>query len=255
MGLLQTWLGPDTWQRFTSEHRGTQPFAVPSVAMDILAQCDWDHLGQTLAAHAADVLVVRRSEDLADAAPRSLADLHELFSRDAGIVLRNAELVSERVRAFCAAIAVDVPGHQRATVIATPENTHTRAWHFDTEELSGPRSDAGKHPARRRQAGGAARTDPRCSSPPGQGARSRRNGVEHDRFQDAPALASELTPTTGRTAASRSPCSESSAHASRGTRARPPCRRRCSRRTWRANRRGAPRAAKPARCCDTASGG
>jgi len=135
MGLLQTLLGPDAWQHFTRDHRGKQPFAMQRVAAEILEQCDWDHLGETLAAHAADVLVVRRGEDLAMAPPRSLADLHGLFGRDTGIVLRHAELVSDRVRAICTAIAEDVPGNQRATVIATPENTHSLAWHFDAEEL------------------------------------------------------------------------------------------------------------------------
>ncbi len=133
--MLQTWLGPDGWQRFVREHRGKHPFVMQRVTSDTLEQCDWEHLGQTLAAHAADVLVVRRSEDLASAPPRSLEELHELFKCDAGIALRNAELVSDRVSAICAAIAEDIPGHHRATVFATPENTHSLAWHFDNEEL------------------------------------------------------------------------------------------------------------------------
>lgn len=105
------------------------------VAGNVLDTCDWDHLGQTLGAHAADVLVVRRGEDLSLAAPRSLEDLHKLFGYDAGIALRNAELVSERVRAVCSAVAQDLPGRHRATLFATPENTHSFAWHFDPDEL------------------------------------------------------------------------------------------------------------------------
>jgi len=135
MGLLRTSLGPDAWQRFTRDHRGTQPFSLQGVGSEASKQCDWDHLGHTLAAHAPDVLVVRRGEDLALTPPRSLADLQKLLGRDTGIALRNAELVSERVRAICAAIAEDVPGRSRATVFATPENTHSLGWHFDTEEL------------------------------------------------------------------------------------------------------------------------
>lgn len=135
MGLLRTLLGSDGWQHFTRDHRGQHPFVMPRVASDLLAQCDWGHLGETLASPATDVLVVRRSEDLASAPPRSLAELQELFKHDTGIALRNAELVSERVRAICAALAEDIPGHHRATVFATPENTHSLAWHFDTEEL------------------------------------------------------------------------------------------------------------------------
>src|SRR5688500_4876411 len=77
MGLLRTWLGPDAWQRFTRDHRDTQPFAMQGVGNETSKQCDWDHLGHTLAAHAPDVLVVRRGEDLAIAPPRSLADLQK----------------------------------------------------------------------------------------------------------------------------------------------------------------------------------
>lgn len=135
MGLLQEWLGAEAWHRFTREFRGVRPFATHLAPVQLLNDCDWDHLGQTLAAHAADVQVVRMGEVLSAAAPRSLTDLQELFGRDAGIALRNAELASEPVRAICAAIEQDIPGRQRASMFATPENTHSLAWHFDADEL------------------------------------------------------------------------------------------------------------------------
>lgn len=134
MGLLRRWLGPREWERFEAE-RGSAPFSVKGVAAEVLEAFDWDHLGQSLAARAADVLVLRRGEDLALARPRSLAALRKLFDRDASIALRNAQHVSERVRAICAELAEDVPGNQRALVFATPANTHSLGWHFDTEEL------------------------------------------------------------------------------------------------------------------------
>jgi ribosomal protein L16 Arg81 hydroxylase len=135
MSSLRTWLGADAWQRFTRDHHRTRPFATKLVGAEALEPCDWDHLGQTLATHAADVRVVRRGESLSVAPPQSLADLHNLFGQDAGIALSNADLVSERVRAICAAVVADVPGNQRATMFATPEKTHSLAWHFDADEL------------------------------------------------------------------------------------------------------------------------
>jgi ribosomal protein L16 Arg81 hydroxylase len=135
MSSLQQWVGAEAWLRFTRDHRGKRPFAMALAPSQLLTSCDWDHLGQTLGAHAADVQVVRLGEVLSIASPQSLADLHDLFGRDAGIAVRNAELVSERVRAICAAVEQDVPGRQRASVFATPENTHSLAWHFDADEL------------------------------------------------------------------------------------------------------------------------
>lgn len=135
MGALRTWLGLETWTRFAREHYGKQPFVMPGVVPEIMHTWDWDSLDAALASPAAEVQVVRRGESLSFAAPRSLAALRELFERDAGVALRNAERASERVRAIAAAIGEDIPGNQRVVVFATPGNTHSLAWHFDLDDL------------------------------------------------------------------------------------------------------------------------
>src|SRR5690348_3996898 len=99
VGVLDAWLSvPHTRDGFLRDVWGKVPFAVPTGARTSLEACSWTTLDGILRHEsAADCLVVSRGTVSAAPAPRSLAQLRDLFAKGLGIVVREADRQSREL--------------------------------------------------------------------------------------------------------------------------------------------------------------
>jgi ribosomal protein L16 Arg81 hydroxylase len=106
-----------------------------ATAASLVETCNWRMLDEVLRAGPSDILVVARGQSLNHPAPRSLAELQELFSRGVGIAVRAPERVNIWLRELAAQFALELPGEQRLILFATPGRTHGFGWHYDAEDV------------------------------------------------------------------------------------------------------------------------
>jgi ribosomal protein L16 Arg81 hydroxylase len=133
--MLKRWMAEGAYRNFVAHRTGHMPFAQIGVVPEEAQVFDWATLDRVLADRAADVLVVRKSELLPEAPPRSADQVRSLFSRGAGIVVRRAERHDEGLAALAHSFAEELGGSAHVQLFVTPGKTHGFGWHYDEEDV------------------------------------------------------------------------------------------------------------------------
>ena len=134
--MLREWVAPATVSDFETTFLRRVPCAGAGTAMQAVPRFTWTTLDGVLrAAPAADVLVVRRGDQVAAPIPRSAADLRTLMADGIGLVIRRGERHHPDLAAVAASFARDLPGTVHVQLFVTPAGTHGFGWHYDLEDV------------------------------------------------------------------------------------------------------------------------
>ena len=128
-------MAESAYQSFVAHRARRTPYADAGVVPEDALLFGWDTLDRVLADSAADVLVVRESQLLAETRPASAEQVRELFMRKAGIVVRRAERHDAGLQALADSFARDLSGSAHIQLFVTPGKTRGFGWHYDEEDV------------------------------------------------------------------------------------------------------------------------
>jgi quercetin dioxygenase-like cupin family protein len=133
--MLKHWMTEDAYRGFVAHRARRMPYAQPGVVPVDTQLFGWSTLGHVLAAPAPDVLVVRESQLLEVARPRTVDEVRELFARKTGIVVRRAERHDEGLAQLADAFAHELGGSAHIQLFVTPGQSQGFGWHYDEEDV------------------------------------------------------------------------------------------------------------------------
>lgn len=133
--MLKRWMAESAYQSFVSHRARRLPYADAGIVPEDTRLFGWETLDHVLADSAADVLVVRESQLLAEERPRTAAQVRDLFMRKAGIVVRRAERHDQGLAGLADTFARELCGSAHIQLFVTPGKSRGFGWHYDEEDV------------------------------------------------------------------------------------------------------------------------
>jgi 50S ribosomal protein L16 3-hydroxylase len=127
--------GPGRIGEFIENYLHRLPYALAGTAKALCGWGAWEALDAVWATLAADVLVVRRGEQLLDNIPQTGRSLRAMLSDGYTIRIRHAEQHHPKVRELAEVFAATFESPVDIHLYATPADTFGFSWHYDAEEV------------------------------------------------------------------------------------------------------------------------
>jgi ribosomal protein L16 Arg81 hydroxylase len=128
--------GPARIVQFIEDYLHRLPYALAGTANALCGWGAWETLDAVWAAGAADVLVIRRGEQLLDDIPRTSSSLRTVLNNGYTVRIRHAEHHHPKLRALSEIFAATFESPVDIHVYATPSNSFGFSWHYDAEDVS-----------------------------------------------------------------------------------------------------------------------
>lgn len=132
---LQTWLGELPKQFFVEQYYYRQPHSGRCADQAALALGSWESLATILAADDADVMLVRRNEQLATERPHTVEEAQKLAGEGVTLLVRHAERHHAGLAQLAASFAADFGAPVNIHLYVTPGDQYGFSWHYDAEEV------------------------------------------------------------------------------------------------------------------------
>jgi 50S ribosomal protein L16 3-hydroxylase len=132
---FQAWLGEQSKQSFVEQFYYRQPHSGRCTSAPQIALGSWETVATILAAHDADVMIVRRNEQRDVERPSSLEAAQRLVAEGCTLLVKHAERHHPQIAELAAAFARDFAAPVNVHLYVTPGDEFGFSWHYDAEEV------------------------------------------------------------------------------------------------------------------------